>query len=65
MKEETIKLRKLIAADGMILYNGEAFGREVILSESDSPENWREITDAEADAIQQAQLVADGIAEEG
>ena len=63
MKEETIKLRKLIAADGMILYNGEAFGREVILSTSDSPENWREITKAEAEAIQKAWLLADGIIE--
>lgn len=52
MKQETIELRKLTAAEGMILYNGEAFGKEVYLAQNDSPENWQEITDAEAAALQ-------------
>lgn len=55
MTQETIELRKLTAAEGMTLYNGEAFGKEVYLGKGDSPENWREIPDAEAEAIQQAQ----------
>lgn len=55
MQQETIEIRKLIAAEGMTLYNGESFGKEVFLGSSDSPENWREITDAEAEAIQQAE----------
>ena len=56
MKQEIIELHKLIAEDGMILYNGDAFGKEVYLGKYDSHENWQEITDAEAEAIQQAQL---------
>lgn len=55
MKQETIELRKLTAAEGMTLYNGQAFGKEVYLSKQDSLENWREITDAEAEIIQQEQ----------
>ena len=62
MKQETIEIRKLTASEGMTLYNGEAFGKKVFLGSSDSPENWWEITDAEAEAIQ-AQF-ADGFAEE-
>lgn len=53
MKEETIKLWKLTAAEGMTLYNGEAFGKEVYLGKNDCPENWHEIPDAEADALRQ------------
>jgi hypothetical protein len=53
MIQETIELRKLTAADGMTLYNGEAFGKEVYLGKNDSPENWQEITDAEALELQQ------------
>ncbi|MBQ6831512.1 MAG: hypothetical protein IJO28_02635 [Oscillospiraceae bacterium] len=52
MKQETIELRKLTAAEGMMLYNGRSFGREVFLGAADSPENWREITDAEAKMLQ-------------
>lgn len=55
MTQETIELRKLTAAEGHTLYNGEAFGKEVYLGTNDSPENWREIPDSEAEAIQQAQ----------
>ena len=56
MKQEIIELRKLTAAEGMTLYNGDAFGKEVFLGKSDSPDNWREITDEEAEAIQQADI---------
>lgn len=61
MTQETIELRKLTAAEGMTLYNGESFGKEVFLGISDSPENWQEIPDAEAEAIQQAQLAESDI----
>ena len=64
MKQETIELRKLTAAEGMTLYNGKAFGKEVFLGNNDSPENWLEITEEEAEAIRQAQLAEDGITEE-
>ena len=61
MTQETIELRKLTAAEGMTLTNGEAFGKEVYLGKNDSPDNWHEITDEEAAAIEQAQLEAAGI----
>lgn len=61
MTQETIELRKLTAAEGMTLCNGESFGKEVFLGTSDSPDNWREIPDAEAEAIQQAQLAENDI----
>lgn len=41
-------LRKITAAQGMVLTNGEAFGREIYLGVNDSPENWREVPEAQA-----------------
>ena len=61
MTQETIELRKLTAGEGMTLYNGEAFGKEVYLGKGDSPENWQEITDAEAERIRQDQLAESDI----
>lgn len=55
MIQETIELRKLTAAEGMTLYNGTAFGKEVYLGKHDSPDNWHEITDEKAEAIRQEQ----------
>lgn len=52
MKQETITRIKLTAAEGMTLTNGETFGKEVYLGSVDRPENWCEITDEEAAAIQ-------------
>lgn len=52
MKTETITRIKLTASEGMTLTNGEAFGKEVYLGSNDSAENWREITDAEAEEMQ-------------
>lgn len=51
MKMTTIELRKLTASDGMVLTNGEAFGKEIYLGVNDSEANWREITDAEYEKI--------------
>lgn len=51
MKQETFTLTKLIASDGMMLTNGETFGKEVFLGTGDSVDNWHEITEAEAQAI--------------
>lgn len=58
MTQETIELRKLTAAEGMTLFNGETFGKEVYLGRHDSPDHWHEITDEEAEAVLQAQLAA-------
>lgn len=49
MKMTTVELKKLTAAEGMTLTNGEAFGKEIYLGKNDRPENWYEITDAEAE----------------
>ena len=51
MTKETITSIKLIASDGMILTNGEAYGKEVYLGTGDSPDNWYEITEEEYNAI--------------
>ena len=59
MKETKITMTKLIASDGMTLTNGEAFGKEVYLGVNDKPENWHEITDAEAEERQKALLPED------
>ena len=42
-----IELVKLVATEGMIFTNGEAFGKEVYLGKNDKPENWHEITEEE------------------
>lgn len=44
-------MEKLIANNGMILTNGEAFGRVVFLGTGDSADNWYEITEAEYQAM--------------
>ena len=56
MKTETIELIKLTASEGMTLTNGETYGKEVYLGCNDSPENWREITDSEAEELQKVAL---------
>jgi hypothetical protein len=52
MLTETIVIRKLTAAEGMTLTNGEAFGKEIYLGCNDSADNWREIADEEAERLQ-------------
>lgn len=44
-------MRSLKADDGMVLTNGETFSKFVYLGVHDSPENWREITEEEADHL--------------
>lgn len=51
MKQETITSIKLTASDGMVLTNGESFGKVVYLGVYDTPDNWHEITEEEYNAI--------------
>lgn len=55
MMKSTVELVKLTAAEGMTLTNGEAYGKEIYLGCNDSPDNWREIPDSEAQALQEAE----------
>ena len=55
MTETKINITKLTAAEGMVLTNGEAYGKEVYLGKNDKAENWHEITDAEYQAILEEQ----------
>ena len=56
MKMTTIELRKITASEGMVLTNGEVYSKEIYLGCNDSPDNWHEITEAEYNEIQEAQL---------
>ena len=56
MKQTTIKVIKLTANEGMTLTNGETFGKVVRLGCNDSPDNWQEISDSEAEALQAEQM---------
>ena len=57
MIKTKIELIKLEASEGMALTNGEVISfSEVYLGKNDSPDNWREITEDEARAIEEAQL---------
>ena len=49
----TEKVTVLKADEGMTLTNGEAFGKVVYLGRNDSADNWHEITDEEAQALQE------------
>ena len=55
MTKETVEIVKLVAAEGMTLTNGQAFGKTVYLGGNDKPENWHEISDAEYAAIEARQ----------
>lgn len=46
-----ITMIKLEASEGMTLTNGESYGKTVYLGANDSVDNWREITDEEAEAL--------------
>ena len=47
MITETITRIKLTASEGMTLTDGETYGKEIYLADTEKAENWREITDEE------------------
>lgn len=52
-----MKTRLIIYADdGMVLTNGEIYGTEIYLAEGASEKDWHEITQAEYEEIEKAQL---------
>lgn len=51
MTKTEIRITKLTAAQGQVLTNGEAYGKQVYLGVIDSPDNWREISQAEYEKI--------------
>lgn len=53
-----IELRHIVADEGMTLYDGETLSKEIYLGVLDSPDNWREIPDAEAERIRAEQEAA-------
>lgn len=48
----TENITVLKADENMMLTNGETFGKVVYLGINDSADNWHEITDEEAQALQ-------------
>lgn len=54
MTRETIKQIILTADNGKYLTNGETYGKTVVLPESADASVWREITEAEYEALQEA-----------
>ena len=49
---QTHNVTILQASEGHWMYNGDVFGRAVQLAPSASPDDWREITDAEKDELE-------------
>ena len=46
----------LKANEGMTLTNGEAFGKTIYLGINDNKNNWKEITDIEAEELRKVDL---------
>lgn len=63
MKTETITRIKLTASEGMVLTDGESYGREVFLAEGADAKEWHEIKQEDYDEIlkeQQEEGESDG-----
>ena len=63
MEITTIQLRKLTPSEGMMLTNGKVCSTEIYLGCNDSPDNWYEVTEEQAAAIEQERLAAIGAIE--
>ena len=47
-----VKDRILHAEDGMVLTDGQSFGKVVVLAVGAAADDWQEITEAEAEAME-------------
>ena len=55
MQTEYITLTKIVAGEGMVLTNGEVYGKEIYLSNTDSSYNYCEIPESEYQRILEEQ----------
>ena len=46
-----MSIKKIVAHEGYVLTNGEAYGKVIYLGCNDKAENWREITEEEYQQI--------------
>ena len=60
MITSSITLKMLEAAEGMVLTDGGSYGKTVYLGANDSAENWREVTEAEYEALTQEAAKSEG-----
>jgi len=51
MQTETITRIKLTASEGMVLTDGESYGKEVFLAEDADSSKWYEITQEKYDSL--------------
>lgn len=50
-----MELKNITAREGMLLTNGEAYGKSITLGNNDSQDNWHEITEEEYQRIVEEQ----------
>ena len=50
-----MELKTIIASEGAVLTNGEAYGKSITLGNNDSEENWYEISEEEYQKIVEEQ----------
>ena len=52
-----MSIRKIVANEGYVLTNGEAYGKVIYLGCNDKAENWREITEEEYEKIENSKEI--------
>lgn len=50
-------LKTITASEGMVLTNGETYGKSITLGNNDSQDNWHEITEEEYRKIVEEQAI--------